>query len=139
MEAMMKPIPKDRDGAIAYTVDFLRLIYGSGFPFNEEFHRRIAAQAFDRSFCPEGTGRQYLAIMIQKDRREDLGKLRIPSLVIHGDEDPLVPLAGGKATSEAIPDSEFMVVKGMGHVIPNLNAYWGDIKDAMISHMRKAT
>ena len=139
MEAMMKPIPKDRDGAIKYTVDFLKLIYGSGLPFDEEFHNSIAAQTFDRSFCPEGTGRQYLAIMVQKDRTDELGKLKMPSLVIHGDEDPLVPLAGGKATSEAIPNAEFMVVKGMGHALPNLNAYWGDIKDAMIRHMKKAT
>ena len=139
MEAMMKPIPKDRDGAIGYTVDIFKLIYGSGLPFDEEFHKRIAAQAFDRSFCPEGTCRQYLAIMVQEDRTDELGKLKVPSLVIHGDEDPLVPLAGGKATSEAISDAKFIVVKGMGHVVPNLNAYWGDIKDAMISHMGKAT
>jgi pimeloyl-ACP methyl ester carboxylesterase len=138
LEAMMKPIPKDRAGAVAYTVDFLKLIYGTGLPFDEEFHKRITARAFDRSFRPEGTGRQYLAIMVQKDRRHDLGKLKIPALVIHGDEDPLVPLAGGKATAEAIPDAAFMVVKGMGHVIPNLNAYWADIRDALISHMRKA-
>ena len=64
MEAMMKPIPKDRDGAIEYTVEFFKLIYGLGLPFDEEFHKRIAAQAFDRSFCPEGTGRQYLAIIV---------------------------------------------------------------------------
>ncbi len=139
METMMKPIPKDRDGAIEYMVDFLKLIYGSGLPFDEKFHKRIAAKAFDRSFYPEGTGRQYLAIMAQKDRTDELRKLNVPSLVIHGDEDPLVPLAGGKATSEAIPGAEIMVVQGMGHVIPNLNAYWGDIKDAMIRHMGKAT
>jgi pimeloyl-ACP methyl ester carboxylesterase len=77
--------------------------------------------------------------MVQKDRTDELGKLKIPSLVIHGDEDPLVPLAGGKATAEAIPDAEFIVVRGMGHVIPNLNTYWGDIKDAIIRHMGKAT
>jgi pimeloyl-ACP methyl ester carboxylesterase len=139
MEAMMKPIPKDRDEFIEYMVDFFNLIYGSGLPFDEEFHKRIAAQAFDRSFCPEGSGRQYLAIMVQRDRTDDLRKLIVPSLVIHGDEDSLVPLAGGKATSEAIPNAEFMLVKGMGHVIPNLDAYWDDIKDAMIRHMRKAT
>ena len=92
----MKPVPKDRDGVIEYTVDFMKLIYGSGLPFDEEFHKRIAAQAFERSFCPEGTGRQYLAIMVQKDRTDELGKLKIPSLIIHGDEDPLVPLAGGR-------------------------------------------
>ncbi|MBW2613668.1 MAG: alpha/beta hydrolase [Deltaproteobacteria bacterium] len=64
--------------------------------------------------------------------------MNIPSLIVHGDADPLVPLAGGKATADAIPGAELMVVEGMGHVIPNLNAYWGEIKDAMINHMRKA-
>jgi pimeloyl-ACP methyl ester carboxylesterase len=75
--------------------------------------------------------------MVQKNRTAKLGELKAPALIIHGDEDPLIPLAGGKATAEAIPNAKFMVVKGMGHVLPNLNAYWSDIKDAMISHMGK--
>jgi hypothetical protein len=49
-----------------------------------------------------------------------------------------VPITGGKATADAIPGSEFMVVEGMGHVLPNLNAYWSDIKDAMLKHMGNA-
>ena len=108
-----------------------------GLPFDEEFHRTLAARSYDRSFCPEGTGRQYLAKMVQKDRTAELGELKVASLIIHGDEDPLIPMSGGKATAAAIPDSEFMIVKGMGHVIPNLNAYWSDIKDALINHMGK--
>jgi len=79
-----------------------------------------------------------LAVFSQKDRKEALGKLSVPSLIVHGDADPLVPLAGGKSTADAIPGAELMIVKGMGHVIPNLNAYWGDIKDAMINHMGDA-
>jgi len=58
-------------------------------------------------------------------------------LILHGDEDPLVPLAGGKATADAIPDAAFMIIKGMGHVLPNLNAHWNDIKVAMINHIGK--
>jgi len=71
--------------------------------------------------------------MVQKDRGTELGELKVPSLIIHGDEDPLVPLAGGKATAEAVPGAELMIVKGMGYVLPNLNAYWSDIKGAMIN------
>ena len=77
--------------------------------------------------------------MAQKVRTDELGKLKVPSLIVHGDADPLVPIAGGKATADAIPDAELMVVKGMGHVIPNLNAYWGDIKDAIVKHIEKAS
>ncbi|MCJ7686503.1 MAG: alpha/beta hydrolase, partial [Desulfobacteraceae bacterium] len=86
-------------------------------------------------FCKEGVMRHYLAILSQKDRTADLSSLSVPILVVHGDDDPLVPLAGGKATSEAIPNSVLKVIKGMGHVQPNLKAYWSDILDEMVSHM----
>ena len=73
--------------------------------------------------------------MSQNNRTSDLWKLKIPALIIHGDDDPLVPLAGGKATAEAIPNAEMKIIKGMGHAVPNLQAYWSDILDAMINHM----
>jgi len=135
METMMKPTPTERSEYIQYMVDMYKLISGTGLPFDEEFHRTLCGKAFDRSFCPEGVGRQYLAIMTQDDRREALGKLAIPSLIGHGDEDPLVPLAGGKATAECIPNAKLMVIKGMGHATINVSAYWNEIKDAMIDHM----
>lgn len=137
LEAMMKPVPGEREQYIDYQLNFFKLIYGTGVPFDVEFHRKVFARTFDRSFCPEGTGRQSLAIMAQKDRTSELEKLKMPSLIIHGNEDPLVPIAGGKATADAIPGAEIMIVKGMGHVLPNLNAYWSDIKNAMINHMEK--
>ena len=138
LEAMLVPTPEERGAYIQHMVNIFKLTYGSGVSFDEEYHRQIAGKAFDRSFCPEGEARQYLAIMLQKDRTAELAKMKVPSLIIHGDEDPLVPLAGGKATADAISGAEFRVLKGMGHVMPNLNAYWDDIKDAMLHHMGKA-
>ena len=138
MAAMMTPPPEEREAYIEYMLKFLKLIYGTGLPFDEGFHRALAGQSYDRSFCPEGTARQYLAIMVQKDRTAELGELKVPSLIIHGDADPLVPMAGGKATAAAIPGASLKIINGMGHAIPNLNAYWGDIKDAVINHMKKA-
>jgi len=139
MEAMMVPIPEEREPYIEYMIKFFRLTYGTGLPFDEDFYRTLSIEAYERSVCPEGTGRQYLAIMAQKVRTDDLKNLSVPSLIVHGDEDPLVPIAGGQATADAIPGAEFMVVKGMGHVVPNLAAYWGDIKDAIVNHMEKTT
>ena len=136
MEAMMTPTPEERETYIEYMLKFFKLIYGTGLPFDEEFHRALAAQSYDRSFCPEGTARQYLAIMVQKDRTAELGELKVPSLIIHGDADPLVPMAGGKATADAIQGAVLKTINGMGHVIPNLNAYWKGIKDSMINHMQ---
>jgi len=135
LEAMMTPPPEEREPFMEYMSSFNKLVYGSGRPFDEEFHRNLAGRSFDRSFCPEGTGRQYLAIMSQKDRAAALGGLGAPSLIIHGDEDPLVPMAGGKATADAIPDAKFKRIRGMGHVMPNLDNYWFDIMNAMIEHM----
>jgi pimeloyl-ACP methyl ester carboxylesterase len=137
LEVLMKPAPEDREAYIQYMVNIYKLTYGSGLPFDEDFHRDISARAFDRSFYPEGSGRQYLAMLSQKDRGEDLKKLDVPSLIIQGDDDPLIPIAAGRDIADAIPGAEFIVVKGMGHAVPNLNAYWDDIKDAMLEHMGK--
>ena len=129
--------PLEREANIDHVTDFYKLTYGTGLAFDEAFHRSVAARAYDRSFSPEGTTRQLLAVLAQKDREEDLRQLKVPSLVVHGDADPLVPLAGGQATADAIPGAEFMIVKGMGHVLPHLDAYWGDIKETMVKHMAK--
>ena len=138
MEAMMQPEPLEREANIEHVVGFYKLTWGTGLPFAEEYHRSLQARAYDRSFFPEGTVRQLLAVLAQKDREEDLKALKIPSLVVHGDADPLVPIKGGQSTADAIPGAEFMVIKGMGHVLPILDAYWGDIKDAMVNHMQNA-
>jgi len=137
MEVMMKPVPKEHDAYIDYMHKFYRLTWGTGLPYDHDFHQILIDKAYERSVYPEGSGRQYLAIKTQKDRTDDLGNLRIPSLVIHGDEDPVVPLIAGQDTADAIPGAEFMVVKGMGHVMPNLNTYWSEIKDTIIGHMGK--
>jgi len=136
-EAMMKPVPLEREPYIEYMIEFYKLTYGSGLPFDEDYHSTLFGKAYDRSICPEGSLRQLLASMAQDDRTSQLGELNVPTLIIHGDADPLVPLAGGQATADAIPGAKLMVIKGMGHVTPNLNAYWDKVKDAMIDHMEK--
>jgi pimeloyl-ACP methyl ester carboxylesterase len=55
MEAMMTPTPEEREAFIGYMLKFFKLIYGTGLPFDEKFHRTLAGQSYDRSFCPEGT------------------------------------------------------------------------------------
>lgn len=77
-------------------------------------HRHI-----NRSWYPDGTNRQVAAVFIGDycDRREDLAKIKIPSLIIHGDKDPIVPLSAGKEVGETIPNSKLYIIKGMGHDI----------------------
>lgn len=135
MEFMMTPAPVERGAFIEHSINYLKLVSGTGLPLDETFLRTLAAQSYDRSLYPDGILRQYLAILSQKDRGTELGSVKIPTLVIHGDEDPMIPLAAGKAIAEAIPNAKLKIIKGMGHAMPNLNAYWSDISNAMINHM----
>ena len=135
MEVMLTPAPEDRDEYVAHMIKLFRITFGTGKPFDENYHRKLIESSFDRCFCREGVIRHYLAILSQKNRSEALKNLNIPALIIHGDEDPMVPLAGGEATVDAIPNAELKIIKGMGHVMPNLETYWSDILDEMVNHI----
>jgi pimeloyl-ACP methyl ester carboxylesterase len=78
-----------------------------------------------------------MAAMLQKNRKKQLAVLAVPTLVIHGDDDPLMPLANGKDTAATIPNAELMIIEGMGHDLPMMNDFWKRITEAMILHMEK--
>lgn len=71
-----------------------------------------------RGFYPEAIPRQFMAIMQSGDRTERLKKLETPTLVLHGIDDPLIPLEHGKHTAETIPEARFLSFEGMAHNIP---------------------
>ncbi|MDQ3475476.1 MAG: alpha/beta fold hydrolase, partial [Actinomycetota bacterium] len=76
---------------------------------------RIAVRR-SRSRGPgDDSGRQLAAILNERDRRADLGRLQMPALVIHGDHDRIIQPSGGRATAAAIPGSELLEINGMGH------------------------
>jgi pimeloyl-ACP methyl ester carboxylesterase len=129
MEALLTPTPPDRDAAIERGVGVFRTIGSPGFPFDEAMFRQEVARAFDRCFYPEGVVRQLAAILASGSRNAKLRQLDVPALVIHGAEDPLVPLAGGIDTAESIPGAELLVIAGMGHDLPE--GAWPQIIDAI--------
>ncbi|NOY69065.1 MAG: alpha/beta hydrolase [Deltaproteobacteria bacterium] len=133
MQVVLAPPPKGRELCIEQSVNILRTISGSGFEFDEAYHRNIAAQAYDRAFYPPGVSRQLMAILAQENRKPALGSLSVPALVIHGDEDPLVPVEGGKDTAAAVPGAKLIIIEGMGHDLPHGGA-WPRIVDAIIEH-----
>jgi pimeloyl-ACP methyl ester carboxylesterase len=110
-------------------VEVFRAIGSPGFPFDESRVRERAARAYDRSFHPTGTARQLVAILAAGSRREALGRVRVPTLVIHGADDPLVPLACGIDTADAVPGAQRLVIEGMGHDLPR--AVWPRIVHAI--------
>lgn len=136
MEAMFTAPPAEREAYIDSQTEFFRLICGTGKPFDEKFYRKMLATSYDRCFCPDGIARQYIAAMSQKERENDLSKLSIPALIIHGDEDPMIPLAAGETIAKAIPDSELKVIRGMGHDLPSMASYGMEISDSITAFLK---
>lgn len=135
MSAISSPAPVDREASIEHFVETWRLIGSPGFPFDEQRVRNLGIRAFDRCFYPQGWARQMVAIMAHGDRSERLKNVRVPTLVIHGSEDKLVPVEGGKATAAAIPGAELLIIEGMGHDFPE--GAWQYIIDAVVNHIGK--
>ncbi len=127
--SLLKPFPDDRAGFVRRSVEVARAIAGRGFPFDEELVRQIAARSYDRDHDQAGVRRQLVAIFTQRDRHAALATLHIPTLVIHGGDDPLVPVDAGRATASAIPGSRLEIIAGMGHELPR--AVWPRVIDLM--------
>lgn len=135
MAALMAPVPTTRDEAID-SAAVARKVIGSPEHFDEAAVREVAAVAYDRCWDPGGTARQLLAIAASGDRAEGLPSLRVPTLVIHGDRDPLVGVSGGERTAELVPGAELLVLEGMGHdLVP---AFIGPIVQAVTSLASRA-
>jgi pimeloyl-ACP methyl ester carboxylesterase len=102
--------------AIEQAVDFFREISGSRF--DEAEFRQLARTSVERSYRPDGTARQLAAVIASGDRTEQLQRLDVPTLVVHGLADTLVRPSGGIATAEAIPGSRLLMFNDMGHDFP---------------------
>ena len=114
---LMEPDSGTREGRIESGLKSARLIHGDKFPLPENL-RELVAASIDRAWNPAGTNRQLTAILADGDRRPELETLSIPTTVIHGTADRLVPPRGGKETAEAIKDSRLVEIEGMGHSMP---------------------
>lgn len=135
MEVLMKPVATEREEIIEDGVNRMRIIHGSGFPFDEERARKLVIASFDRSTYRQGFGRQLAAVIASGNRKPALGSITVPTLVIHGGDDPLVPLEGGKDTADAIPGAELHIIEGMGHSLPPV--VWPRIIDAITKNASK--
>jgi pimeloyl-ACP methyl ester carboxylesterase len=113
-----------------------RALIGSRDPFDETFERAKATRAVQRAWYPVGTGRQLLAILAAEPRLERLQGVRVPTLVIHGQDDILVPVENGRLVAAAVPGARLLVLEGMGHDIPK--RVWPQVIDAIVETAREA-
>jgi pimeloyl-ACP methyl ester carboxylesterase len=132
---LLKPLAKEIDQYVAQSLDIWKILHGEHFPFDKDRVEKVIRDSRDRGFNPAGVARQLSAIIDSPDRTNGLQQLQIPSLVIHGDSDPLVPVACGIATAQAIPNATLKILKGMGHTLPV--QLWPQIVDE-ISTLTKA-
>lgn len=109
---------QSREGYIAHSSRLWKLIGSPLYPDTAESIEDRAAETWDRGVSASGVARQIGAILTQPDRSRALRALRIPALVIHGTHDRMVHVSGGRATSQAIPGCELLLVPGMGHDVP---------------------
>jgi pimeloyl-ACP methyl ester carboxylesterase len=135
---LIAPPPSEREANIEHMLGVFKTIAGPGFPLDEEWTRNIMAKSFDRCFYPQGMVRQLVAILTQVNRVPALASVKAPTLVVHGTDDPLVSVEGGKDTAKAIPGAQLMLIEGMGHDLPHGGA-WPRIVEAIAAHTLKAT
>ncbi len=135
---LMTPPPPQRTSYVEHMLGVFKTLAGPAYPPDEAWTRAMMGTAFDRSFYPQGETRQLIAILAQENRKEKLSAIKIPTLVIHGTADPLMPVEGGKETAAAIPGANLILIEGMGHDLPHGGA-WPQIIDALDQHIRKAS
>lgn len=115
MAGIGAPPAPGEEGKIQSFIAGWRAIGSEMFGPSDEELRAFAIRCIERSHYPQGPARQIAAIQASPGREELLANLDIPALVIHGTEDPLIPMIGGELTAKAIPGAEFIAVEGMGH------------------------
>jgi pimeloyl-ACP methyl ester carboxylesterase len=131
------PDPKaDFEAFLAHAVKNALVIGSPGYPWPDGALRERAIAEYRRAFNPAGVARQMGAIRGDGDRTERLGRLKVPAVVLHGADDPLVPPAGGKATAAAIPGAELRLIPGMGHDVPP--SLYDTFVDAIVAAAQRA-
>ncbi|MFD1147309.1 alpha/beta fold hydrolase [Saccharothrix hoggarensis] len=139
VQQLLKPTPSEREAAIEHIAETFRVIGSvTHAEAEEERRRRLAEASYDRAFHPQGTRNQFAAIAAALNRTPALRELTVPSLVVHGVEDALIDVSGGRATHEALQRSTYVEFPDMGHDLPE--PLWPDIVNAIAAnaHQRAA-
>ena len=136
-EALTKAPGPTRDERIELGVAARRVFVGDGNPFDIEKETRRVEEQYDRSYYPLGFGRQLVAILAAGSRVTALAGVKVPTLVVHGIDDPLVPVENGRRVAAAVPGARLMELEGMGHNIPERD--WPAVADAIAETARQAS
>ena len=116
---MVKRAPDaSREEAVAFGTELVSSFSYPDPARPENAHAEMTAKAFDRGYYPVGTRRQLLAIIADGSRVERLKKIAVPTLVVHGGADPLVPKEGSEDIARHIPGARLEIIDEMAHDLP---------------------
>jgi pimeloyl-ACP methyl ester carboxylesterase len=136
LPALLAPRRLERDAYVESSARFWEMIGSPGYPEDPLNTRTKAESTFDRGINGAGVLRHMMAVLTQPNRAAGLHALRVPALVVHGLNDRMVHVSGGRATSAAIPGSELLLVEGMGHDLPR--ELWPTFADAIRNTANRA-
>jgi pimeloyl-ACP methyl ester carboxylesterase len=125
-----------REESIERVAKVFKSIGSKGLPQDSDLIRDLAERSYDRDHDPNGPGRQLAAIIASGNRTPELRRIKAPTVVIHGTDDPLVRPSGGRATARAITGARLVKVEGMGHDLPR--AAWPQILDEIVANTKRA-
>ena len=133
---LMAPPPATKEEYFVRFAQTWKVLRAGSFPQDEALDRSRAERTFERGLNPAGVARQLRAVLASGSRKERLGSVKAPTLVIHGTVDPLVRPEGGKDTAASIPGAKLLMIEGMGHALPV--PMWPEIIDAIDQHAHAA-
>lgn len=136
LKGLLAPAAKSREEAGQRTMELAHLFNGQAHPVDEARAQRLGQLCWDRGVNPAGFLRHLGAILATGDRRKALSDVQVPTMVMHGTQDPLVPPRAGKATAAAIPGARMVWLEGVGHTMPS--GTWDQIIAELRDHCRAA-
>ncbi|TNE57106.1 MAG: alpha/beta hydrolase, partial [Alphaproteobacteria bacterium] len=137
-EALMAPLPEEHEALVAHVVKLWQILEGSRYKASPDYLRQRAETGIARCHYPIGAARQMAAAMVSGPNVERLQEIDVPTLVIHGRDDPLIPLAAGESVASLVPGAQLVIIDGMGHeitpdlgsiVVSHVVAFTGAIKE----------
>jgi pimeloyl-ACP methyl ester carboxylesterase len=133
---LLKPAPRERGAFVEHMLAMLTAIGAPGDALDTPDVRAYLADSYDRDPDVRGTGRQLAAILASGNRTRRLQAVTAPTLVIHGEQDPLISASGGRATARAIPGARLKLVPDMGHGLPE--RLWPQLVAVVVEHVMGA-
>jgi pimeloyl-ACP methyl ester carboxylesterase len=118
--AMLGSVPENdtREARVLHGMKLRRTIGSPGYPTPEDELRGFVEKNVDRRWWPQGAARQYISVLASGDRVELLKTIKVPTLVLHGEEDPLLPVECGRDVARLVPGAEIETWPGWGHDFP---------------------